>query len=113
MSDPSPCQHCGACCAHFRVTFYWAEADDAPGGTVPVALTHQQSPTTRCMQGTDTYQPHCIALEGEVGCAVSCRIYAVRPSPCREVMPGDAQCLRAREAHGLPPLKPLIPCHAA
>ena len=29
MSDSlNPCVTCGACCAHFRVSFYWAEADD-------------------------------------------------------------------------------------
>jgi hypothetical protein len=39
MSD-NPCVSCGACCAHFRVSFYWAEADDAPGGIV-----HLHSPS--------------------------------------------------------------------
>ena len=39
MSEVNVCQPCGACCAHFRVSFYWAEADDAPGGFVPAALT--------------------------------------------------------------------------
>ncbi|MFN3586727.1 MAG: YkgJ family cysteine cluster protein [Moraxellaceae bacterium] len=113
MSESSPCQQCGACCAHFRVSFYWAEADDAEGGTVPAHLTNQRSPTLRCMKGTDSSRPRCIALEGDVGGHVSCGIYASRPSPCREVMPGDEQCLRARAAHGLPPLTPATPCHAA
>ncbi|MBR7358785.1 YkgJ family cysteine cluster protein, partial [Klebsiella pneumoniae] len=26
MSDINPCMTCGACCAYFRVSFYWAEA---------------------------------------------------------------------------------------
>ncbi|ENO4720751.1 YkgJ family cysteine cluster protein, partial [Escherichia coli] len=43
MSNPNPCMTCGACCAFFRVSFYWAEADDA-GGNVPVSLTEQISP---------------------------------------------------------------------
>ncbi|EDV84291.1 ferredoxin [Escherichia coli E22] len=30
---------CGACCAFFSVSFYWAEAGDA-GGTVPARLTY-------------------------------------------------------------------------
>ncbi len=38
MSEINPCMTCGACCAYFRVSFYWAEADDA-GGLVPSALT--------------------------------------------------------------------------
>ncbi|EEX7666747.1 YkgJ family cysteine cluster protein, partial [Escherichia coli] len=27
MNNPNPCMTCGACCAFFRVSFYWAEAD--------------------------------------------------------------------------------------
>ncbi|EGR9493162.1 YkgJ family cysteine cluster protein, partial [Escherichia coli] len=26
MNNPNPCMTCGACCAFFRVSFYWAEA---------------------------------------------------------------------------------------
>jgi Fe-S-cluster containining protein len=95
------CQRCGACCAHFRVSFYWAEADDAPGGTVPVALTRPVSPQLRCMAGTEARPVRCIALQGEVGRTVSCGIYPHRASTCRSVQPGDAQCLKARAAHGL------------
>lgn len=95
------CQRCGACCAHYRVSFYWAEADDAPGGRVPVGLTESVSPLMRCMAGTNHRAPHCGALQGQVGQQVGCRIYADRPTPCREVQPGDAQCLKARAAHGL------------
>ncbi len=95
------CQRCGACCAHFRVSFYWAEADDAPGGTVPVALTRQLSPQLRCMAGTESRPARCVALDGEVGRSVGCRIYTQRSSSCHELQPGDEKCLRARAAHGL------------
>ncbi len=94
------CQRCGACCAVFRVSFYWAEADDAPGGTVPVALTRQVSPHHRCMAGTDAAPVRCIALHGEPGRSVACGIYEHRSSTCRSVMPGDAQCRRARQRLG-------------
>jgi Fe-S-cluster containining protein len=80
----NPCQTCGACCANFRVSFYWGEADDAPGGMVPAQLTERISPQLRCMKGTASKPVRCVALEGEVGKQVSCRIYAQRPSPCRE-----------------------------
>lgn len=96
------CQRCGACCASFRVSFYWAEADDAPGGTVPVALTVPVSPHLRCMQGTASKPVRCVALQGEVGHAVACGIYALRSSTCRSVEPGDAQCCKARAACALP-----------
>lgn len=101
MSAAFDCQRCGACCAQFRVSFYWAEADDAPGGTVPVGLTRQVTPQLRCMVGTETRPVRCAALQGEVGQAVACGIYPLRASTCRSVQPGDAQCLKARAAHGL------------
>lgn len=55
MSEINPCMTCGACCAYFRVSFYWAEADDA-GGTVPSALTEPLTPFLRCMSGTNQRQ---------------------------------------------------------
>lgn len=99
---PWDCQRCGACCAHFRVSFYWGEVDEAPGGWVPIALTQTLTPLTRCMQGTWHASPRCVSLAGDIGQQVGCQIYAQRPSVCREVMAGDPQCLRARRAHGLP-----------
>lgn len=113
MSDSSsanPCLACGACCATFRVSFYWTEADDAPGGSVPVALTEALTPHLRCMRGTSSGTPRCVALDGEIGGPVACTIYPLRASPCREfeVFEADGQvnprCNRARERHGLPPL---------
>lgn len=101
MAQELDCQRCGACCANFRVSFYWAEADDAPGGTVPVALTRQVNAQLRCMAGTERRPVRCVALAGDVGRAVSCSIYALRASSCREVQPGDEKCLQARAARGL------------
>lgn len=112
----NPCLRCGACCAHYRVSFYWREADDTPDGTVPLALTEDITPFYRCMRGTNQPTPHCIALTGEPGQDVACSIYARRPSPCREFgvqwrdgwlfydEDGLARCNAARRAFGLPPL---------
>lgn len=105
----SPCLDCGACCAAYRVSFYWGEADDAPGGWVPVALTEVLTPHLRCMRGTSQHAPHCEQLQGPIPGA-SCAIYAQRPSPCRELDPWLAdgqvnpQCQRARARYGLAPL---------
>lgn len=63
MSEINPCMTCGACCAYFRVSFYWAEADDA-GGLVPAALTEPLTPFLRCMSGTNQRQSRCAALSG-------------------------------------------------
>ena len=101
MSADFDCQRCGACCALFRVSFYWAEADDARGGSVPVGLTQQVGALHRCMAGTQARPVRCVALQGEVGRAVGCGIYEQRSSTCRSVQPGDSQCLKARAAHGL------------
>lgn len=102
MSTGLDCQHCGACCAYFRVSFYWGEADDAPHGTVPVALTAPVNAHLRCMAGTAAKPARCVALDGQVGGLVSCSIYPLRSSSCRELQAGDEKCLRARAWHGLP-----------
>lgn len=101
MTSSFDCLSCGACCAAFRVSFYWTEAHDAPGGTVPAGLTRQVSPHLRCMAGTLARPVRCVALEGEVGERVACSIYAQRSTTCRSVQPGDAQCLKARALCGL------------
>jgi len=103
MNSPSlDCRRCGACCAQYRVSFYWAEADDAPGGTVPAGLTRPVGDGVhRCMAGTAARPVRCVALTGTVGHEVGCSIYALRSSTCRSVEPGDPQCLKARAAHGL------------
>ena len=98
-ADSNPCLDCGACCATFRVSFYWSEAE-ARG--LPTELTEQVNAWFACMRGTQGTQPHCAALVGTVGGAVSCQAYDRRPSPCREVEAGDEQCLKARARHGLP-----------
>lgn len=95
------CQSCGACCAYFRVSFYWAEAEQR--GLPPDAVA-QVTPHLACMAGTDAVPPRCHALEGTVGQAVGCRLYEQRPWPCRELQPGDDKCNRARAAHGLAPV---------
>lgn len=116
MPRENPCLTCGACCAHFRVSFYWGEADAAHGGAVPVSLTEDLTDFRRCMKGTNQTHPRCIALQGEIGKDVSCSIYADRPTPCREfgiewrhgiLIFEDAdldRCNKARAALGLPPL---------
>lgn len=109
----NPCVACGACCAQFRVSFYWTEGDDAPGGWVPVQFTRRLNAHLRTLQGTDLPPHRCVALAGEVGRQVSCTIYAQRPSPCREFdwrkEDGtlDERCTAARQAVGLPAL--LVP----
>lgn len=112
--DPgmNPCLACGACCASFRVSFYWREAEDGTPGGVPLALTEDLDPVYRAMQGTNQRQPRCKALAGELAVQVSCTIYEQRPSPCRDFHPShldgtrNLRCDQARLRHGMPPLHP-------
>jgi hypothetical protein len=94
------------------VAFHWSEAEAFLGGGVPPELTAKLDPHRLAMRGTDAAQPRCVALQGTVGVAAHCGIYAQRPSVCREVQPSwesgtvSLQCDKARLAHGLPLLKP-------
>jgi uncharacterized protein len=96
------CQQCGACCAYFRVSFYWAEAAQLglPDPCVEPIGRHRVA-----MAGTNQAGPRCRALRGEIGSQVTCLVYPARPSPCREVQPGDDKCNTARARHGLQPLE--------
>ena len=115
----NPCLACGACCAHFRVSFHWSETERFLGGRTPPELTTKVSPHRAAMRGTCGASPRCVALEGEIGRAVRCTIYEVRPSPCREFAASwvdgkrSVRCDEARAAHGLPPLEPPRPKRAA
>ena len=102
-ADINPCQDCGACCATFRVSFYWAEADERG---IAKESTEQLTPFYACMAGTNAPAPRCVCLRGEVGKHTACGIYDQRPSPCRELQPGEDKCNRARTKHGLPALDP-------
>lgn len=105
------CLNCGACCANFRVSFHWSEADPEQGGEVPPALTVPLDLHRVAMRGTEARPARCVALHGEVGGGVACSIYAQRPSPCRDFTVSWAngerneRCEQARAAWGLPPLK--------
>ena len=98
------CQDCGACCAHYRVSFYWGESDAHPGGTVPRHMTIPVTPHRIAMRGTESAPVRCTALEGEVGRKVGCAIYPLRSMTCRDFAAFSPECGKARGAHGLAPL---------
>ena len=109
-----PCLACGACCAFYRVSFYWTEADPFSGGTIPAELTRQLTPHRIAMKGTSGKPPNsrCVALTGKIGEQVACNIYSVRGSTCREFIPSwedgehNEACDKARAFYNLPPLTP-------
>ena len=94
----SPCQACGACCAYSSNWPRFTTEDDAALDRIPADLVNEKLSGMRC-EGE-----RCAALQGKVGIATSCGIYAIRPEVCRTCMPGDAECAMARKKHGLPAL---------
>lgn len=116
----NPCTSCGACCAHYRVSFYCGEVAGGSGGFVPAELVQPVTAVMACMQGTEKGQGRCVALVGELGQpGVRCRIYAQRPTPCREFANWlddgrpNPECQRLRAKIGLPPLAEEAPVAAA
>lgn len=107
-----PCQKCGACCAAYRVSFYWREAEKSDHTfPVPSHYWEESDPQLRSMKGTSQkHQPKCIALKGRVGDFVKCEIYLNRPSPCKQFKASyengiyQPRCDEARAKHGLKPL---------
>jgi Fe-S-cluster containining protein len=116
MRVANPCLKCGACCGAFRVSFYWSESDSDQGGSVPAEMTESLPPYLVCMRGTNQPHPRCTALRGRIGDLVSCSIYTLRSSTCRDfgfhnndgplsICANDLErCNHARELNGLPPL---------
>lgn len=105
MANLHPCQSCGACCAYFRVEFYWREA-------VPEELCADLTPMKKVMRVTEAkHNPSCVALKGRVGEHVACGIYDQRSTPCRDFQASyefgrnNPRCDEARAKHGLSPLR--------
>jgi Fe-S-cluster containining protein len=108
----NPCLACGACCAHYRVSFYWAETDAGSDNGVPAGMTDKVNDFLVAMKGTHTSSCRCTALQGLIGESVFCSIYDRRASVCREFAPSwengihNIRCDQARLARGLAPLRP-------
>ena len=75
----NPCLRCGACCVGWRASFYWAEADDAVEGGVPVRLTVRVDIFRRAMRRRRNRR--CIALQGTPGRRVC--LHDLRAPPLR------------------------------
>ncbi|MBO3759291.1 YkgJ family cysteine cluster protein [Ciceribacter sp. L1K22] len=98
--SPSPdiydCQACGACCAYSEDWPRFSLETDEQLDAIPEAMVATD------LSGMKFENGRCVALNGELGKCVGCTIYTVRPIVCRDCMPGDPECLMAREAIGLP-----------
>lgn len=98
--DPSTlCQSCGACCGYSQNWPRFSTESEEELAAIPERFVNERQSGMRC-EGD-----RCSALQGEIGRATSCGIYALRPEVCRTCMPGDAECAMARRKFGLPAIK--------
>lgn len=104
-----PCLTCGACCAYFRVSFYWREIEEK---LIPKEVLEDINNNYSCMVGTNKKNSRCVALTGLIGEKVACTIYEKRPTTCSNFKPSyengvkNERCDEARIAHKLKPLTP-------
>ena len=92
------CQSCGACCAYSADWPRFALETEEEILAIPREVVDDARGTMRCTGD------RCVALHGEVGVAVTCTVYAVRPEVCRACQPGDDSCQLARRRFGLAPV---------
>ena len=90
-SAASPCLACGACCAYSAEWPRFTLESDEAIARIPPALVNEAQSGMRC-EGD-----RCAALDGQIGLATRCTIYALRPDVCRACEPGDDACSMARE----------------
>jgi Fe-S-cluster containining protein len=95
-SDQALCQTCGACCAYSAEWPRFALESEAALAAIPRAYVDDDRGRMRCNGD------RCSALEGDVGVATSCKVYAVRADVCRACLPGDEACTTARRRFMLP-----------
>lgn len=112
MKQANPCIGCGACCACYRVSFYWGEIDEVLPGGFPSELVDKLNDFRAVIKGTNQPEPRCVALSGTIGLDAHCGIHPVRSSACREFEASysngikNERCDKARAKFGLAPLKP-------
>jgi Fe-S-cluster containining protein len=97
-SPEEVCQACGACCAYSAEWPRFSLETDAALAAIPHAYVDDARGRMRCVGD------RCAALEGRIGVATACAVYAVRPDVCRACLPGDDACRIARRRVGLAPI---------
>ncbi|MQX65258.1 YkgJ family cysteine cluster protein [Sinorhizobium meliloti] len=85
------CQSCGACCAYSADWPRFSLETEEELERIPADYVAADLDGMRCESG------RCTALEGKLGRSVACKVYDIRPIVCRTCMPGDDECLMARE----------------
>lgn len=101
------CQTCGACCCNRRENrlehfhdYVQVFPEDVLMERVKLLVRLARKNGQGQWHLKLTPDGRCVALDGEVGQAVGCTIYELRPDVCRRVEAGSAECLDARREHG-------------
>ena len=84
------CQTCGLCCAYSESWPVFIGEGDGKG--IPDEFVDFEN---RRML---SYGNRCTALEGKLGCQVSCSVYEKRPLVCREFQAGSEDCIMVRDS---------------
>lgn len=92
--DIFDCQTCGACCAYQADWPRFSMETDEEIARIPEKFIASDESGMKFEGG------RCTALTGELGKHVGCAVYHDRPQVCRTCMPGDDECIMAREALG-------------
>ncbi|HXV30977.1 MAG TPA: YkgJ family cysteine cluster protein [Sinorhizobium sp.] len=85
------CQRCGACCTYSADWPRFSLETDEELDRIPAEFVATDLGGMRCEND------RCTALAGTPGGFVACKVYAMRPIVCRTCMPGDDECLMARD----------------
>ena len=96
------CRSCGACCAYSGEWPRFSTETDAELDRIPPQFVDAGGARMHCNGD------RCAALQGDIGVATACAVYAVRPQVCRTCAPGDDACTMARARHGLPPVSAIL-----
>ncbi len=95
MGASLDCLRCGACCAPAEDWPAYVEVTRIDAMRLPAEMQGQvqdgELMTVRRPGGI-----RCVALEGELGVCVSCRIHPLRPDACRRFEQGSDECHAAR-----------------
>ena len=107
------CDRCGACCkGPLIVEAYELDLLREPKlATADNSAHYQGMDADQLMAELEQYGKCLMLAGGDRGCSFLgadnlCTIYPTRPNVCVAMQAGDEQCQLAREAHGLPPLRP-------
>lgn len=103
--SPVPdCLDCGVCCASV-LCVQVSKTDSTPEEAfweIKIKGKNREILVDKMMR-RDSESGFCVALEGELGKSISCRIYENRPELCRLFDAGSDKCHALRRAYGIEP----------